>query len=591
MKGSDFIVQHLESIGVKLTFVLTGGCIVHFIDSLAQSPKSDYLPLLHEQSCSMAADAYARVTGNLGVVATTSGPGATNLLTGVCCSFYDSIPVLLITGQVHSSKLKGNLGTRQYGFQETDVVSIFSSVTKYSAQVNNRRNLRYELEKAIWHATNGRKGPVLLDIVEDVLYGQVDHDMLGFNPEIFSRKNFCRNSLNYLFSSLCDSSKPVLVLGAGALSICRSKLKKFIDKLSIPVLLTWGAFDLIDTASSFFVGGFGVTSPRGGNFTIQNADFILAIGTRFDTHEIGSDVSKFSPHSKRFVVDIDSGEIAKYSEIGFRLDEGFIADGGNFVDGFMEAFTDFNGFSSEKRSKWLDLILKWNSDYPVCHEGHKSQSDLINPYVFFECLGSHLSDNSIIVADCGSNLIWTMQSLQQRSYKHLFSAFNHSPMGYSLPAAIGAYMAKGHDDQVICIIGDGGFQLNIQELAVIARHNLEIIIFVLNNHSHGIIQGTQDSWLNGRHHASSPLTGKLPDPSVVNISKAYGLHSVEIETYQELERSISSLLKLKASAVVNINMQTGCQIEPKLLYGRSLEDSHPLLDRSEIASHVPWKVM
>jgi len=578
MKGSDFIAQTLKNHGVSTAFVLTGGCIIHLIDSIASAEGIDYLPMLHEQSCAMAADAYARISGTIGVAATTSGPGATNLLTGLCCSYYDSVPVLHITGQVHSSKLKRGLKTRQYGFQETDVVSIYKSVTKYCAQIDSHDSLEYELGKAIDIATTGRKGPVLLDITEDVLYSKFfpSSTPYGKNHKIVEVFDISSNKLALTHDYLAQSQRPVLVLGAGALGVERSELRKFIHRLGIPVLLTWGAFDLIGVVRDFFVGGFGVTSRRGGNFVVQKSDLILALGTRFDTHEIGDNPANFSPYSKRIVVDIDSGEIEKYSEIGFRLDLSFVADCADFVDSF-NSFASGISCPIHSSNEWFQQCIAWDTKYPIYRTRQSEASGPINPYAFFHFLSQELDENDIIITDCGSNLIWTMQSLQAPGkFKHLISAFNHSPMGYSLPASVGAACASPNS-RIICITGDGGLQINIQELATISSSNLGIKIFVLNNHSHGIIQGTQDNWLEGRHHASCPVEGKLPDPNHSAIANAYELQSLDLYNHDQLSSLIGQIMRSTSPCLINVHLNSGPQIEPKLLYGNKLENMHPLL--------------
>lgn len=584
MKGSDFIAQHLRNHGVDTAFVLTGGCIIHLIDSLASTEGINYLPMLHEQSCAMAADAYARITGNIGATATTSGPGATNLLTGLCCSYYDSVPVIHITGQVHSSKLKRNLKTRQYGFQETDVVSIYKSVTKYCMQVNNPNCLEYELNKALDIATSGRKGPVLLDITEDVLYSEFvrSHSQYNLFQKSFQDPEIDLYNLELSLDLVAQSKRPVLVLGAGVLGVDRLKLKKFISFLGIPVLLTWGAFGLINIVDNFFVGGFGVTSRRGGNFVIQKADLILSLGTRFDTHEIGDNPAHFSPLSKRIVVDIDAGEIQKYSEIGFRVDLSFIADSSDFIDTFNELFMESASHPIFFSNNWIKQCKEWDDMYPIYRPSQNDKLALISPYAFFHVLSSELCANDIILTDCGSNLIWTMQSLQSPGkFSHLISAFNHSPMGYSLPASVGAaYASSG--SRVICIIGDGGLQVNIQELATISNNNLPIKIFILNNHSHGIIQGTQDNWLEGRHHASCPLDGNLPDPNPALIAKAYKLKSLDLYNQDQLASSINEIMNSYTPMLINVHMNSGPQIEPKLLYGNKLENMHPLLSDEKL---------
>ena len=587
IKVSDYIANFMVSKGINTAFVMTGGCIVHQIDSFAQHPNMNYVPMLHEQSTAMAADGYARISGVPGLVAATSGPGATNLLTGICCSYYDSIPVIAITGQVSSKALKRDIPTRQVGFQETDVVSIFKSVTKYIKLVTDATTIKYELEKSFSIATSGRKGPVLLDICEDVLFSYVEDDSLvGYSTELQIQGEdlgIDEGLLNTAYGYLKTAKRPVVILGGGVrYAPNQSKYISFIESLGIPVLLTWGAYDFLEHSHSLFAGGFGVTSARNGNFVVQNADVILSIGTRFDSHEIGSDPSKFAPSATRIVVDIDEGEFVKFRETGFKVDVPIISSVDNFIDSFEKYVNDFK---FDNQSLWFEKITDWKDKYPILSKKAIDQNVLVNPYKFFHELSKYLTQQVTIVTDCGSNLIWTMQGYFIRKNQRVISAFNHSPMGYSLPAAIGAAFANPKE-LIICVIGDGGLQINVQELAIIAKHGLNIKIFVLNNHCHGIIQGTQDAWLEGRHCASSPITGELPDPNVSHISLAYGVSATDVHNIEELISIFPLIFSNAEPELLNIHMNSECQIEPKLMYGRSIEDSHPLLPRDELAQNL-----
>jgi len=582
IKVSDYIARFYADKGIDTAFVLTGGCIVHVIDSIGSTPGIKYIPTLHEQSAAMAADAYARTTGRPGLMAVTSGPGATNLLTGICCSYYDSIPVIAITGQVPSNSLKHDVPTRQLGFQETDVVSIYSSVTKYSALVEDVASIRYELEKSYHIATTGRMGPVLLDICENVLFAEVEEDdLVGYTHED-EFPCVTAEQVQMVLSYLSEAKRPVLVLGGGVRqSVPSSACLSIIERLNIPVLLTWGAFDLIDHNHPLFAGGFGVTSARSGNFVVQNSDLIIAIGTRFDTHEIGSKADTFARGAKRLVVDIDSGEFAKLESVGFRVDMPILSSAANFIESLGSAVIE----SAPDLVSWMHNIADWRARYPICTPDHENQPGYVNPYVFFNRLPAALPAASIVVTDCGSNLIWTMQGLPLSAGQRVISAFNHSPMGYSLPASIGAAFAEP-DSTVMCIIGDGGFQINIQELAIIQKHNLNIKIFVMNNHCHGIIQGTQNAWLDGRHHASSPNDGGLPDPDVIKISLAYGIPAADVEDPEALPSLFADVFSEAGPRLINVHMKQETQIEPKLMFGRPIEDLHPLLPREELEANM-----
>lgn len=584
MKLSDYVAQFLAEKNISDAFVLTGGCIVHIIDSIASNNKINYLPVQHEQAGAMAADAYSRISGGLSVALTTSGPGATNLLTGVCCSYYDSIPVLLITGQVPTSQLKRDSQSRQIGFQETDVVSIFQSVTKYAKLIDNADDIRYELEKAVYLAQEGRPGPVLLDICDDVQRAEINPEELkSFTPPITkSKPKLSEKIMEETLKLLEKAKRPVLVFGGGVRSAKAIEIaRKLVTKHRFPYTLTWGALDFFPQDDELFVGGFGVTSGRPGNFAVQNSDLLITIGTRLDTHEVGSDIKTFGRGAKKIIVDIDPAEQEKYEISGMEVDVLVTSDALNFLELISEKLEDL---SLNDFSDWMGHIKKWKTNYPICTDECRDQSLFVNPYFFMESLSGAMEETAIIVTDCGSNLIWTMQGLAVRANQRIISAFNHSPMGYSLPASIGAALAAP-EKQIICLTGDGGLQINIQELATIYRHKLNIKIFVLNNHGHGIIQGTQDNWLGERHHAAHPEQG-LPDPTFTDIAEAYGIPSRRIKSHLGLALEIEKNLNLNGPLLCNVDLLSGPQIAPKLLYGRPIEDSDPLLPRDEFQGNM-----
>ncbi|MBI4063330.1 MAG: thiamine pyrophosphate-binding protein [Elusimicrobia bacterium] len=582
MKASDYIAQFIAEQGVRHAFVLTGGCIVHSIDSIARRGDIRYIPVQHEQAGAMAADAYSRVTDNLGVVLTTSGPGATNLLTGTCCSYYDSVPVLNITGQVPISQLKRTSKSRQIGFQETDVVSIFESVTKYAVLVDDPKRIRYELEKAVSIAKSGRPGPVVVDICDDIQRANIEPSALESFKAPSQEKNLVdlENKAAKLFGLLAKAERPVVILGGAVrLAGAATAARRFIGQAGLPYTLTWATMDLMDHSDPLYVGGFGVTSGRPGNFAVQNADLIVAIGTRLDTHEAGPDLKKFGRGAQKVIVDLDPAELEKYEARGMPVDLPICADVRDF---FEVVERNWASFTRGEIAPWLERIRIWKQNYPICLPEYDNETK-VNPYVFMRELSGAVQDDAVVVTDCGSNLIWTMQGFMARGNQRLISAFNHSPMGYSLPASMGAALAKG--GPVVCITGDGGLQMNIQELATIERHNIPVKIFVMNNHGHGIIQGTLDSWLDGRHYAASPDFG-LPDPDYTRVAQAYGLKTETIRDHRELSYKMTEVLQSDGPVLCNVELLNRNQIAPKLLYGRPLEDPHPLLKREEFRRNM-----
>ncbi len=584
MKLSDYIVDFLVGQGVTHTFGITGGAIIHVLDSIYKNKDIKHICTEHEQGAAMAADAYSRIKGNLGVGIATSGPGATNLLTGVCCSYYDSIPTMFLTGQVPRSQLKGNSKSRQIGFQETDIISIFSPITKYSVLVNDPEKIKYELEKANYLAKNGRPGPVLLDIPDDIQREDINPSNLqGYIPkerrgDLKKLEEKVKDTVNLIK----NSERPVIIFGGGIkLAKCENKAKNLVEKLQIPTALTWATKDMIPYNHPLVIEGFGVSSERAGNFAVQNSDLVVAIGTRLDTHEVGNNASTFARDAKKVVVDIDISELEKYSKRGMFVDILINSDVHSFLDVMNKKI---KGIKTKNISNWIGSINGWKKKYPICLPEYYDQKDNVNPYVFMDVFSKEAKEGDIIITDAGGNLTWTMQGHRVKTDQRLFSAFNHSPMGYSLPASIGAHYAS--KKPIKCIIGDGGIQMNIQELATIRYNNLPIQIFLFNNNGYGIIQQTQDTWMGSRYAASNPDSG-VAIPNLVNIANAYEIPTLTIKNHAELEKGIKETMAYKDGPILcNVEINQHQKIMPKLEFGKPIEDSSPLLSREEFEKQM-----
>ena len=583
MKLSDYVAEFLANQGIKHAFVITGGCIVHTIDSIDKRDDIEYIPVQHEQAGAMAADCYSRVTENLGLVMATSGPGATNLLTGVLCSFYDSIPTIIITGQVPSSQLKRDSGSRQIGFQETDVVNIYKTATKYCSLIDDPNNIKYELEKAVYLAKSGRPGPVLLDICDDVQRAEViPSELKSYNVPVSSNgPSLVEAKIEELIELIENSERPIVILGGGVrLGGAIADAIDFVDKLGFPFAPTWAGMDFIPYSNPLVVGSFGVTSERSGNFAVQNSDLIIGIGTRLDTHETGPDLSTFGREAKIVMLDIDESELGKFDSKGLKIDLPICADVNHF---FQIINPMLDNLKKRNIRPWLEKIEAWKNKYPICHPEYYRQEKYVNPYVFMEELSNQLKGNEIIVTDCGANLIWTMQGFRVKKDQRLISAFNNSPMGYSIPASIGAYFGSGQ--QIFCITGDGGLQMNIQELATIEKNNLPIKIFVMNNHGYGIIKNTLAMWLDSNYSASGPESG-VPDPDFEKIANAYGISSCRIDNHEELPHKIKEAIDYTGPMLCNVQILSEQAMIPKLTYGKPIEDSEPLLQRKELRENM-----
>lgn len=586
MKVSDYIAEFIASLGVRHVFLITGGAVAHIVDSIARCPGLSYVCSQHEQASAMAADAYARIAGPIGVAVATSGPGATNLLTGICCSYTDSVPVLYITGQVSTFRLRRDSGVRQLGFQEVDTVAMARPVTKYAVLVEDPSRIRYELEKAVSMARGGRPGPVLVDVPDDVSRMDIDAASLpGYSP---APEEICKPAPNEEQCELCYSilsraSRPVVVFGAGVRLSGGADCARFFAKtLSFPVALTWAAKDLFPYDNPLVVDGFGITGTRAGNFIVQNADCILSIGSRLDTHATGSPVNTFGRNAKKIIVDIDGNELGKFARAGIADAVLIRSDALEFMNAMLAYL--LRAPLRRPPDEWTTRIAEWHSRYPVCPGAGTAQTGCVDPYDFIDRLSSSLSGSEIIISDTGNTVAQTFQAFRPNGKQRMITAFNNTPMGYAVAAAVGAAFASPNT-RVICITGDGGLQMNIQELATIRKYGLPVSVVCFNNRGYGMIRQTQDDWLEGRHEASAENTGvAVPDFSA--IAAAYGLESVTVNDSAGVTACVRRLAEGKGAYFAEVMIAPGCKTVPMLKAGRPIEDPNPLLDRKEFMENM-----
>jgi acetolactate synthase-1/2/3 large subunit len=583
MKLSDYVAQFLAELGIRHVFAIAGGASLHLIDSLAKTEGTSYICPQHEQASAMAADAYSRVTGKLGAAVATSGPGATNMITGVCCAYYDSVPVLYITGQVSTFRQKRNSGVRQIGFQETDVVDMFKPVVKYAVLVNEAEQIRYELEKAVHIATTGRPGPVLVDIPDNLQRAEVDPNLLpAFVPEPQDADS--ERMVAYIdqcLPLLQKAERPILIAGWGIrLAGALKDALELVESLGYPVVPTWAMADFLPAGHPLLVGTFGTHGTRFGNFAVQNADLILAIGTRLDTHEAGSPLSSFARGAEKIVVDIDVNEVRKFATFGLPLKVAVEADAGEFIRALRASLSTV---TLPPIDAWKERITDWKTRYPACAPEYADEPE-VNPYRFVDALSEVLAEGDHIFIDTGCALAWMMQGFKAKPGQRLFHAFNNTAMGYALPAAIGGCLALDKAP-VTCVTGDGSLQMNIQELATVLRHNLPIKIFLINNHGYSMIQQTQDQWLDSRYEGSS-VEGGLAFPDFVKVAQAYGYKTVNIQTNDQIADGIRVALDTPGPVFCNVEILPEHRVIPQVKFGRAIEDSEPLLSREEFFAQM-----
>ena len=581
VKISDYVAEFLAQQGVRHAFVVSGGASLHLIHSVADQPGIDYVCPQHEQAGAMAADAYARVTGNLGCAMATSGPGATNLITGIACAYFDSVPTIFVTGNVSTFRMRGESGVRQLGFQETDIVSMVESVTKYAVLIEDPLRIRHELEKACHIARSGRPGPVLVDIPDNVQRMVVRRDQLeGYTPpppqSVGSEQLFAR-----ALELIATTKRPVLVLGWGVrLAGAVAEALSLADQLGFPILPTWGAKDMLPAEHPLLAGTFGTHGTRHANYAIQNADLILSIGSSLDTHATGTP-AEFGRCARKIVVDIDGAELQKFAPGGLNVDLAVEMDAGEFIAGLSKRL----GSGGGDYSAWFSRISAWQERYP--HGGGRANSKpstLVDPYELVKALGVAFSSEEVIFMDTGCGVAWMGQAFPVRAGQRLFSAFNNTPMGYALPAAIGASFALDRG-RVICISGDGGLQLNLQELVTAVHYELPIKIVLLNNRGHAMIRQTQDQWLGSRYLASCP-EGGVGQPDFVAVAQAYGLTATSVASAAELPAALLEALVAPGPVLLNVEISPAERVIPQVRYGRPLEDPEPLLPRKEFLADM-----
>ncbi len=579
MKTSDYILNYLKQENVNHAFLVIGGFISPLVNSFDKNKNLEYICTSQEQGAAMAAEAYSRISKNLGVAMTTSGPGATNLITGIACAYFDSTPVLYITGQVNTKEFTIKKGPRQTGFQETNIVDMVKPITKFSYQVKDAKDIRYFLGKAIYTAKSRRPGPVLLDLPIDVQLADINPLKLKYYvpKPIEIDYSLLDSKVNQTIDLIEYAKRPVIILGAGVkIGKAEEKTKELVEKLGIPTALSWGGIDLLPYNHPLRIEGFGVASNRAGNFAVQNSDLIISLGSRLDTRQTGNCPNTFARGAKKVILDIDSGEL--YKRNGINIDIGINYDINDFLNNINN-----KTIKTQDLSSWKEQIKIWKAKYPACLPEYFNQKEKVNPYIFVDTLSDNLSEGDVIAVDTGNNLTWTMQGFKIKKNQRLFSDLGHASMGYALPASIGACFAN-NKKPVICITGDGGFKMNINELETIVNHNLPIKIFVFNNHGYDMLKQFQDVWFNSDYKASS-VEGGLGDADLLKVSKAYGLKIFNITCHKELWK-IKETLDYESPVLCNVELKPGSKTIPKLEFGKPIEDSSPLLDRAEFLENM-----
>lgn len=596
IKLSDYVFQFLSEIGIRHVFLVSGGGNMHLTDSLGKNKDIEYICPLHEQAAAMAAEGYARARNDFGVTLVTSGPSASNTITGLVGAWIDSIPCIYISGQVNLEDTIRDKPLRQLGLQEIDIVRIVKTLTKYAVMIEDAHYIKYHLQKAVYLAKNGRPGPVWIDIPLNLQGAQIDDDnLLAFDPIELDKNTKLDITKDELIERIAkciqfirDSERPVILAGNGIrLANAQEEFLTMVEKLKIPVLTTWGAADLIHEEHELFIGRPGLFGQRAANFTLQNADMLLVIGSRLSIPQTGYNVKVFARAAKVVMVDIDPAEMEKER---IRIDIPICCDAKKFIKELGNHFIDC---MTNKKKDWLNKCRTWKTRYPVVLKEYYDNNTFVNSYVFIDALSDELSCDDIIVTDMGTSFTCTFQTFKIKRGQRLFTSSGLASMGYGLPASIGACFAN-NKKRTICICGDGGLQMNIQELQTIVYHNLPIKLFILNNEGYLAVKHHQDSNFKGSYVGADKTSG-ISFPNTIKIAKAYGLNTKKIICQDRLKENIRSVLETSGPVVCEIIMPPKQLLVPRLasrlredgtMEQTPLEDMYPFLDREEFLQNM-----
>jgi len=596
MKLSDYIVERLAGWGVRHIFLVTGGGAMHLNDSIGKEPRIQYVCNHHEQASAMAAEAYARISGQPGVVNVTTGPGGINALNGVFGAWTDSIPMLVVSGQVKREtcmRAQGITGLRQLGDQEADIIAMVANITKYAVMIDDPLSIRYHLERAWRLAQSGRPGPCWLDIPVDVQAALVDpatlraYDPTEDEPTQDGDSSRLTSDCREVLDRIRNAKRPVILAGTGVRAAhAVAEFDELIHRLGVPVTTAW-THDLIASDDPLFCGRPGAVGDRAGNFTVQNADVLLILGSRLNIRQISYNWQSFAPRAFKIQVDIDAAEFHKPT---IQPDMAIHRDLKQVLQELL-CQCDADNYCTDAHAPWLAWCRERVRRYPVVQDRHRQPGPPLNPYYFIEQLSTRLADDDVIVCGNATSCIVPFQTLRLRKNQRLISNSGSASMGYDLPAAIGVAFARP-EKRVICLAGDGSIQMNIQELQTVAHHHLPLKIFVLNNSGYLSMRMTQSSFF-GRLTGESASSGvSLPD--IVKVACAYGIPSIRIDRQSQFSQ-IDLALAADGPALMDVVLDPQQEFEPRSrarelpdrrIVSPNLEDMYPFLDETELMDNI-----
>lgn len=565
MKASDAVAKVLSQNNVTVGFELIGGMITHLVDSINSLGETKLISVHHEQAAAFAAGGVARATNNkqIGLALGTSGPGATNLITGIADCWLDNYPCIFITGQVNTNELKGERNIRQQGFQELDIVSIVKSITKYAVQIKHKEDLIPELMAAITLAKEGRPGPVLIDIPMDIQRADININLDSCIYNVVSSPSYDNDhsEFNQVIDALMNAKKPLFLIGGGAISEeLFSSWQKLISRQGIPHVASLKGSERTQGIDGYF-GMIGSYGTRTANYALQQADVIIVLGSRLDVRQTGADTLDFARKAKTIVqIDIDSEQLNNRIKCHINLN----VSCGKFFDNYLnchkERFSNkYSYWLSELNQHWDDMFVDEYSDFTI------------SPFTLSLTLSKEFNQHAVqFVADVGNHQMWVAHSLLLSSNQVIHHSGGLGAMGFSIPTSIGIQIAS--NQMVVAITGDGGAQLNIQELDIIAREKLPILIIVMNNKSLGMVRAFQELYFDGRND-STYWQGY--SSSFSNIGRAYNINSYEIYNEEDFRNCVNLFINKKEAMLLEIMMADVKECRPRLSFGNSIDKQSP----------------
>lgn len=592
MKLSDYVIKFIAGLGIDKIFCVTGGGAMHLNNSLGSSEDVEGVFMLHEQGASIAAESYARIREGYGACLVTSGPGATNAITGLCGAYMDSIPVIYISGQAKRADLVGDQNIRQFGIQEVDIISMVKPYAKYAVRIMDETKVRYELEKAAFLAASGRPGAVWIDIPLDIQAMNIDPDALeGFKPE-YSKPEASDETIEAVIDAYNKASRPAVILGNGVrLSHASDKVRKLIELLGAPAFVSWNGVDLLEEDHPLYFGRPNIVGHRSANLILQNADFVLSIGTRLSLLNTGYNFEGYLKNAYHVMVDIDENEMNKKS---LHPQMKVVSDASAFIDGVLG---HEDSIADKDLSSWINHCKEMKAKYPVEIPEQQPRDGFVSLYKLFDAISNEMTSEDVYqFTSSGTSVDIGMKVLRLKKGQRAFLNKSMAAMGYDVPASIGSCIGSG-GKRVICVTGDGSIAMNMQELEIMKRLNLPVKIFVADNSGYSMIWHSQSGNFKGHLTGCTEDSG-LSLPNMKKIAEAFGICGMEITDENDLLKTVKAVFDHEGPVICRVKTDIMQKVLPKQsnfmnekgqMESRPLQDMFPLLDRDELEGCMNWQ--